>query len=158
MHIHLRYKKKLIGATAPTRKEKTDAGWDIYPAVRETIGPGGLVTIETGLIVWWELGVHSLPLGMQLYGQLVMKSRLAKCGLMLLGGVIDRRYCGPNDTVMVVVYNGGSQEIVVNPAAGQSICQIIPKIILDVHSAVEFEGDIQAADRGGFGQGTIVAS
>lgn len=155
----LRYKRVRSDAVAPTKKEATDAGWDICTPYGVTVeGGGGRVKIDTGLVLWWELSELEMALyrqmGLNWYGQLLGKSRLGgEGGVAVLGGVVDMRYRGPSDVVGAVILNTGDSQL--SFAAGASVCQLVPVLIPAVAKAMEWIDEIEVADRGGFGVGTI---
>lgn len=101
-------------AKAPSRAHPTDAGLDLYAAVRTIIHPGRWVCVPTNIAI-------SVPLGH--YGQITSRSGLAtKNGLVVHNGigVIDSDYRGD---VQVVLRNLSNTTQVVN--IGDRIAQLL---------------------------------
>ncbi|MGL5077723.1 MAG: dUTP diphosphatase [Waterburya sp.] len=101
-------------ATAPTRAHATDAGLDLYAAVRTIIRPGKWACVPTNIAI-------SVPLSY--YGQIASRSGLAtRKGLVVHNGigVIDSDYRGD---VQVVLRNLSNVTQVVN--IGDRIAQLL---------------------------------
>ena len=80
-------------AITPTRAHNTDAGWDFFSAVGETIiRPGEVVTIPTGIVMANHMGSFVWD-----------KSGRGSAGLKTLGGVIDQPYVGEIGIIVVNV-------------------------------------------------------
>jgi dUTPase len=149
---------KLREDAVPPAKSKDllDAGHDIFTPIVLCLQPGERMTINTGLVIWYEPvpGSEGIWEVLSWYPRLAPKSGYAgKVGLDLLGGVGDRGYCGPEDEMKVIVLNTGSREIVFG--AGSAICQIIPEVVglcqnmtADVKTATP-----KLSSRGGLGSG-----
>lgn len=136
-------KIKRIDASIPAPKYHTNgsAAFDFCSRETLTIAPHGLMRIPTGLII-------ATPEGYVLV--VSARSSLAiKKGLMLANGIglVDSDYCGPNDEILISVYNLTNQEITIEK--GDRLAQ---GMFLKVERAQwEEVTAMEAADRGGFG-------
>ena len=95
--IPLLVKKLNSRATLPERKTPLSAGYDLTPTTAFTLAPGTqqLLNLELSL---------AIPEGS--YGQLHIRSSLAKKGLTVLAGVIDADYRGP---IGIIIRNLGTE-------------------------------------------------
>lgn len=130
--------------TPPKRGTSLAAGMDLQCLEKVTIPAGKKVIIETGLIVKPPRGFCTL---------ILPRSGLAaKKELVVLNspGLIDRDYCGPNDTIKVICKNHGEEDIEFE--AGDRVAQlmVIPYAVVDwqVEDNPNFA---QGDDRGGLG-------
>jgi len=126
----------------PEYKTKGAAGFDLYARNTMNVPPQGWALIPSNLIV-------KIP---ENHGLVISaRSSLAKNyrGLFLANGIglIDSDYCGPNDEILISLYNFTNNTITVK--RGDRIAQAfvvhIPKCNLQ-----EFE-EIADGSRGGFG-------
>src|SRR5215203_2057794 len=101
--IPLLVKKLSPQAILPERKTPLSAGYDLIPATAFTLAPGTqqLLNIEISL---------AIPEGS--YGQLHIRSSLAKKGLTVLAGVIDADYRGP---ICILLRNLGTEPFTFTP-------------------------------------------
>src|SRR5690349_23142364 len=101
--IPLQVKKLTSQAILPERKTPSAAGYDLTPVTAFTLAPGTqqLLNIELSL---------AIPEGS--YGQLHIRSSLAKKGLTILAGVIDADYRGP---VGILIRNLGTDPFTFTP-------------------------------------------
>lgn len=135
---NLKFKKLNNLATQPSRERDSDAGIDLYSAVRIKIPSGGREAIPTGYAV-------TIPEGY--YGQIEERSGYSlRNTLKLKAGVIDSEYRGE---IKIVFQNAGAYPVEIEP--GEKIAQLIihkqPKITF------EFVKELDNTDRGtkGFG-------
>jgi dUTP pyrophosphatase len=143
----------LSGGTLPTKKHKTDAGFDLYASDDITIYPG-------------QVGKHPLNIRMKLpegtWGEITSKSGLGAQGLLVYAGVIDEEYRGIPHAVMSNIYliQGLDEEgiplmrtdpIVIRK--GQKLAQLIMSPYSPEYYIVQVESvDINTArGEGGFG-------
>ena len=95
-----------------TKKNYTDAGWDIHATEPCVITVGGRALISTDLHVKIDEGY---------FGMIKPRSGLAwKYGIDVLAGVIDSDYTGE---VKVLLINLGMEDFAINP--GDRIAQLI---------------------------------
>ena len=117
-------------AITPERKMLLSAGYDLTPLETFSLAPGELRMIETGLAC-------AIPEGY--YGQLMIRSSLAKKELVVEGGVIDADYRGP---VKIMIRNQGAELFVYhkeNPVAQLLIIKIVTPEIQEVPELNETE-------------------
>jgi dUTP pyrophosphatase len=144
-------------AAKPPSKSKDvlDAGHDLFTPEPFSLAPGERITIKTGLVVWYEpVPGGAAAEAISWYGRLAPKSGLAaKNGIDVLGAVVDRMYCGPEDELRVVLLNTGHSTV--EFAAGAPICQIIPELIALCENmiAVMRPETPRLDSRGGLGSG-----
>lgn len=134
----LKFKKLNSRATEPTKERDSDAGIDLYSAVRIKIPSGGREAIATGFAV-------AIPDGY--YGQIEERSGFSiQNTLKLKAGVVDSQYRGE---IKIVFQNCGSYPVDI--AVGDKIAQLVihkqPKVTF------EFVTELDSTDRGekGFG-------
>jgi dUTP pyrophosphatase len=101
----------LDGELRPERAHEGDAGIDLKAAEDFVVLPKHFKVVPTGIRVEIEPG---------LYGQVLGRSGLAKMGIMIMGGVIDRNYRGE---IMVQMANYG--ENVLRFRKGDRIAQLV---------------------------------
>lgn len=136
-------KIKRTDASLPAPKYHTagSAAFDFCSRETLTVAPHGLTRVPTGLII-------ATPEGYVLV--VSARSSLAiKKGLMLANGIglVDSDYRGPNDEILISVYNLTNQEITIEK--GDRLAQ---GMFLKVERAQwEEVAAMEAADRGGFG-------
>src|SRR3989338_5637190 len=134
---------KRIDPTLPLPEYHTvgAAGFDIYARVSTIIPVRGLIKIPSNLIVATPPGYMLLLSG---------RSSLAwKKGLILANGVgiIDSDYAGPNDEILISVYNFSEKEVLIERGE-----RIVQGIFIKVEQAAWNEVEqMQEPDRGGFG-------
>lgn len=117
------------------------AAFDLASAENKTIAPKEVALVKTGLIIEAPHG-HFLMLS--------ARSSLArKKGLILANGVgiVDRDYSGPEDEIMLSLYNFTDREVTVEK--GERLCQGMFFPI----DRVEWEEvrELRKNSRGGFG-------
>ena len=110
--IPLRVKKLGTNAVLPERKTPQSAGYDLTPTQAFTLAPGERQLLNLNL----ALGI---PEGT--YGQLHIRSSLAKKGLTVLAGVIDADYRGP---IGVILQNLGTDPFSFKPG-DNPVAQIV---------------------------------
>lgn len=126
-----------VGAFAPERAHRQDAGLDIKSPFDATVEAGGSVVIETGVHV-------EVPFGY--VGMLKSKSGLNVRHGITSEGVIDSGYTG---SIRVKLYNHSDRDYTVHK--GDKITQlIILPVMLD---SIEIVDEIRGYERGdnGFG-------
>ena len=135
---------KEVSTTLPEGKTKEAAAMDLRCLEEFTIAPGKRHIVETGLII-------RAPRNFCLF--ILPRSGLAAShGITVMNspGLIDRDYCGPNDTIKVILGNLGDEPV--SFKAGDRIGQvmIIPVTPVDwkEEDAADFAGN---ASRGGLG-------
>jgi len=139
----MKIKIKRLGQSLSLPRYHTagSAGFDLSARVETTILPKQIARIPSGLII-------STPIGYVL--TLAARSSLAsKKGLMLANGIgtIDSDYCGPDDEILLSVYNFTDQIVIIEK--GERIAQ---GMFLKVEQAQwEEVEEITAKSRGGFG-------
>lgn len=124
----------------PSYATEGSVAFDLASSEDITIAPHAMTLIPTGLVI-------ATPKGYALV--LVARSSLfKKKGLMLANsiGIIDQDYCGPNDKIMIAVWNTTNASVDV--AKGERLAQ---GLFLPVEKAEWKEGLTSTDDRGGFG-------
>ena len=138
----LRFIKLSDKATLPTRAHDGDAGLDLYAAEGARIGPGGRVSVGTGLAV-------AIPEG--LAGLVMPRSGLAlKHGVSLVNspGLIDPGYRG--EVRVLLLNTDGTAEFRVAP--GDRIAQLL---LIPIATASPLEADsLDSSVRGSGGFGS----
>ena len=128
-------------ANIPEFHSQLAAGFDIACLEDMLIGSRSLAKLRTGLVIKPPMGHFTL---------IVARSSLAlKKGLMLANGVgiIDPDYSGPEDEILILVYNFTENEVRVS--SGERIAQ---GIFLPVNrSGFKFLDKIEGGSRGGVG-------
>jgi deoxyuridine 5'-triphosphate nucleotidohydrolase len=135
--IPLLVKKLQPRAILPERKTPLSAGYDLTPTTAFTLAPGTqqLLNLELSL---------AIPEGS--YGQLHIRSSLAKQGLTVLAGVIDADYRG---LVGIIIQNLGTEPFTFAPG-DPPVAQIVLNQIIT--PLVQEVGDLDhTARQGGFG-------
>ena len=139
----MRLKIKRLDPTVPLPGYGTEeaAGFDLAAAHDETIGPGQIALIRTGLVIEVPTG-HFLAI-------FARSSTPLKRGLAVANGVgvIDPDYSGPNDEVMIQVLNFTKADVSVRRGdrLAQAIVLQAPRVSWNEVS------EIREATRGGFG-------
>lgn len=141
----IKFAKTLENAVIPTTATDGAAGFDLYSAELVTVAPYNRTVINTGI---------SVILPPATYGRIADKSGLAaKCGLIVLGGVVDTDYTG---AIKVIIYNSSGDEYVIpekTPVA-QLICEVFKKpFIVDVTKVCIVDGP-KSVGRGDLGLGS----
>lgn len=126
----------------PEYKTKGAAGFDLYARNTMSVPPQGWALIPSNLIV-------KIP---ENHGLIISaRSSLAKNypGLFLANGIglIDSDYCGPNDEILISLYNFTNNPITVK--RGDRIAQAFV-VHIPRYDMQEFE-EITEESRGGFG-------
>ena len=138
----LRFTRLSENATLPTRANEGDAGLDLYAAEGARIGPGGRVSVGTGLAV-------AIPGG--LAGLVMPRSGLAlKHGISLVNspGLIDSSYRG--EVRVLLLNTDGTAEFRISP--GDRIAQLL---LVPIATASPLEADtLDSTARGGGGFGS----
>eukprot|EP00435_Cladocopium_sp_Y103_P062154 s1305_g23.t1 len=113
-------KVKLLNESAvlPTRGTTGSAGLDLSSSENYKIGPGEYLLVKTGLAV-------ELPYGT--YGRLASRSSMAKMGIEVSAGVIDRDFRGE---IKVLVHNQSGRDFWVRK--GDRIAQMIVERMMEV--------------------------
>jgi len=122
MKVKLLYEE----SKAPTRAHKTDAGFDLYAAIREsiTLRPNTQLKIPTGVAV-------EIPAGY--YGRVADRSSVGSNSVHVLGGVIDHGYTGE---ILVMLNNIGTVPFLINK--GDKIAQLVVTAI--------YTGDLEVVE------------
>lgn len=131
---------RIRNVALPEYKSAEAAAFDIASAEATTIGPGETAHIATGLIIQAPAG-HCLVIAPR-------SSTFKKKGLRLGNtiGVIDRDFCGPEDELMLVVWNPGNQPVRVD--IGERIAQ---GLFIPITRVEWEEGAPAGPSRGGLG-------
>lgn len=138
----MRVKIKLVDKSLPLPQYQTSGAvaFDLYAREQQVIKPKSICKIPTNLII-------QVPEGYML--QLKDRSSTAqKKGLMIVGGVIDQDFHGPEDEICFQVYNFTDQTVTVTreERIGQAVFIKIEKPEWE-----ELEEDMKSVSRGGFG-------
>jgi len=138
--ITVRITKRDPRARLPEYQTPGAAAFDLAVIEDSVVPPRSQTLLRTGLGV-------GLPTDhvLHLYAR---SSLFKKYGLVLANGVgvIDPDYCGPEDEILLSVWNPGDAPVTV--AAGTRIAQ---GIVLACPRVRWVEGDASGSDRGGFG-------
>ena len=138
--ITVRITKRDPRARLPEYQSPGAAAFDLAIIEDVVVPPRSQSLLRTGLCV-------GLPADhvLHLYAR---SSLFKKHGLLLANGVgvIDPDYCGPEDEILLSVWNPGDGPVAV--AAGTRIAQ---GIVLARPRVRWVEGDASGSDRGGFG-------
>ncbi len=139
----LRFIRLSEKATLPTRANEGDAGLDLYAAESARIGPGGRVSVGTGLAV-------AIPGG--LAGLVMPRSGLAlKQGVTLVNspGLIDSGYRGELRVLLLNTDRTSEAKI----AAGDRIAQLllVPFMAPDLAVVDELPPSVDGRGEDGFG-------
>lgn len=135
---------KRIDTTLPLPELHTAGavGFDLVARENVTIPAGSYGLVPNNIVV-------QIPQGYALFIA-ARSSTLKKKGLMLGNGIgiIDQDYCGPQDEIMTLFFNPGTEDILVE--RGERWSQgILTPVAQPVF--VEEEGDFRPGSRGGFG-------
>jgi len=124
----------------PEYKTEEAAAFDIAVCEGATIAPGESAFLPTGLIIQAPEG-HMLVLAPR-------SSTFKKKGLRLGNtvGIIDRDFCGPDDEILIYLWNTGTNPVIVE--AGERIVQ---GIFLPIARIDWDEGQPVGKTRGGWG-------
>ena len=135
----LNYAKKSDAALSPVRATATSAGIDLCTPGLICIEPRSQCIVDTQL-------VFEIPVGY--YGQLALRSSIAKDNVALCGGIIDSDYRG---SIMIVLQNHDLTPKIYT--AGSRIAQliIIPCMALTPKLCSLSELSSTARGSGGFG-------
>ncbi|PIA14824.1 dUTPase-like protein, partial [Coemansia reversa NRRL 1564] len=125
-------------AVLPNKAHDDDAGFDVSCVEPIDIAPKTQVTVPIGIAA-------KAPKGTFL--QLVPRSRLAKKGVTLLGGIVDTGYHGK---IKVMLLNTGSA--MVSLACGDRVAQLIP-VKIELPSAMQVD-QLNETERGSAGFGS----
>lgn len=134
----------LVDNTLPMPEYSTEGsvGFDLYARVEMIVESKSLALIPSNVIV-------ATPPG-HVFFVASRSSTPRKKGLLVPHGigVIDQDYCGPNDEVLIQVYNFTDQAVTV--ARGERIAQglLMPIVRADLVAAT---ATVTAESRGGFG-------
>ncbi len=128
-------------AIIPEYKTPGACAFDLHTIEAREIQPGEIVRLRTGLVI-------KVPEGYTLF--LTSRSSLpVKFGLSVphAVGIIDQDYCGPEDELLIQVYNFTQKPVSV--AKGDRLVQgtILPIVRAEFHEVESMEGE----NRGGYG-------
>jgi len=138
----MKVKIKLVDKSLPLPQYQTSGAvaFDLYAREQQVIKPKSVQKIPTNLII-------EVPVGYML--NLKDRSSTAqKKGLMVVGGVIDQDFHGPEDEICFQVYNFTDQPVSV--VRGERIGQAV-FIKIEKPEWEEITEDIKSSSRGGFG-------
>lgn len=124
-------------AKSPTRGSYEAAGYDLYSYESVTVLPKEIKLIDTGISI-------RVPEGT--YGRIAPRSSVAKKGILINAGVIDRDYRGP---VKIMVHNLSNNNYVINK--NDRIAQLILEEIKTPLVELVEELDETIRGEGGFG-------
>jgi len=139
----------------PTRSRDTDAGFDVRACISESIVAGTdiskAITIPTGVFIDLEEYGQYLPANEVLMIKLMVRSGTKGLRLWNQTGLVDQGYHGE---LMLKMYNGSSDIIIVNP--GDRIAQFtIEKALLCEFTLVdEFTNKTERGTNGFNSSGT----
>ncbi len=139
--MELPFRRLSPHASLPTYQTEGSLGFDIAILESVTLQPQERARCRTGLCV-------AVPKGYGLF--LFSRSSGGKRGIILANsvGVIDSDYCGPNDEILLMLYNISQESLTIQ--AGERVAQ---GVLLPVAQARIIEPESWEAnrDRGGFG-------
>lgn len=128
----------------PTQANLGDAGYDCYASENVFFYPEEIKLIPLGIIAQAPEGYHF---------KLCLRSSLAlKRGFILMNGVgiIDHKYCGPNDEIKAILRAPqNTYDLVIKK--GERVCQLILEKNNDIEWDEQDEKDFVGNSRGGFG-------
>lgn len=138
--VTVRITKRDPRAQLPAYQTPGSAAFDLAIIEDVVVAPRGHALLRTGLVI-------GLPEDHVLHVY-ARSSLFKKHGLVLANGVgvIDADYCGPDDEVLLSVWNPG--DAAVHLEAGARVAQ---GIVLARPRVTWVEGDAGGAGRGGFG-------
>ena len=124
----------------PTYATNGSVAFDLAAAEQTTIPAKSVAFIPTGLIIATPAG-YALILTAR-------SSLMRKTGLCLANGVgtIDQDFCGPNDEIKLVTWNGTDKDVTVEK--GDRLAQ---GLFMKIDVAEWEEGLTEAISRGGLG-------
>lgn len=134
------------GSPFPSYGTPASVGLDLPLQDDLYIAPQSTVMADTGFIVQWPEGV---------FGMIVPRSSTGKKGVMLANtlGVVDPDYCGPTDTLKLLIRNLTDQPVYFKK--GDRLAQLVlvpylklPNLQIDWYEDVQ---ELQGESRGGFG-------
>ena len=134
------------GSPYPTYGTDNSVGLDLPLQEDLYIAPQSTVMTDLGFIVQWPQGT---------YGMIVPRSSTGKKGLILANtiGIIDPDYCGPQDTLKLLIRNVTDNPVYLNK--GDRIAQLLllPFIKPDVLYVDWYDSqeELNGESRGGFG-------
>jgi dUTP pyrophosphatase len=140
--LTINVKKLNEKATLPFKAHKTDAGYDLFSIMEETIAPGETKLIKTGI---------SIQLPPNTEAQIRPRSGLAlKHSITVLNspGTIDEEYRGE---IGVILINHGKEIFIVEK--NMKIAQMVINPVLSV-DIKEVEGELSETERGSGGFGS----
>jgi dUTP pyrophosphatase len=132
---------KRLRADIPLPEYKTSgaAAFDIATAEEATIAPGEIKLLRTGLVICTPPG-HTLMLTSR-------SSAGIKFGLMVILGIVDSDYCGPEDELKVQAYN-----FIKTPAVLPKGTRIAQGLFVKIEKGEWEEVEkLSSPTRGGFG-------
>lgn len=137
----MKFKKLSDSAVSPTKPNTFDAGWDLYSLELVSLPPGGREIVRTGI-------AFDVPQG---YVGLIWprSGNAARCGIDVLGGVIDSGYQGE---VKVILINH-DMNFSYTAKSGSRIAQIVFQPIL-MTSMIEVDEFTHKTTRGDSGFGS----
>ena len=137
----MKFKKLNDSAVSPTKSNTFDAGWDLYSLELVSLPPGGREIVSTGI-------AFDVPQG---YVGLIWprSGNAARCGIDVLGGVIDSSYQGE---VKVILINH-DMNFSYTAKSGSRIAQIVFQPIL-MTSMIEVDEFTHKTTRGDSGFGS----
>jgi dUTP pyrophosphatase len=132
------------GVQMPSFQTPDSVGFDLVAAIDVTLGPGAIVAVPTGLVVEPPAGFHLV---------IAARSSLsAKKGLILANGigVVDPDYCGPEDELLLALWNPSARASV-DVRQGERLCQAFFRQFPTVGLVQVSRDELGAASRGGLG-------
>ncbi len=139
--MHAKISRLLPDIELPSYKTAEAAGFDIAAAESKTLPKGIVTLVRTGLVIEAPEG-HWMAIASR--GSLALKK-----GVMVSNGigVLDRDYAGPNDEVMIQLYNFSDHDVTIEKGE-----RLVQGIFLPVEQVQWVEQQtIRAEDRGGHG-------
>ena len=129
------------GATAPSKRYRGDAGWDLYVSRPCVIQPGETKDVHTDVRISMPPFVYARITG--------RSSSLRKHNLLINEGIIDNGYTGE---LFVCAHNLGTGPLRLEP--GMRVAQIMFHTIEDVRWSQVDEIRTKAGERGDLGFGS----
>ena len=141
MDIPVKIKRLSPDAVIPEYKTSGACAFDLAPIEDKTIQPGEIVGLKTGLVICVPEG-YTLLIASR--SSTPKKYRLTVPQAV---GVVDNDFCGPEDEMLLVLYNFGDAPVTVTK--GQRLCQGL--IVPIVKAVFEEVSELVAPTRGGWG-------
>ncbi len=130
----MNYCLTLPNTIVPSKKHENDCCWDLFTPCSFILKVGKIETINIGFKCQLPPYCHAIIKG---------KSKLARLGIQILGGVIDNNYIGDWGVVM---YNCGEKDIFFN--IGDPIAQFYLMTVAYPNLIFDLVESLSETDRG----------